>query len=35
MSDPVSGFGLTEVAQISIPVTDLERATSFYREALV
>ena len=34
MSDSVPGFGLTEVGQISIPVTDLERATSFYREAL-
>ena len=34
MSDSVPGFGLTEVGQISIPVTDLERATSFYREGL-
>ena len=34
MSDSVPGFGLTEVGQTSIPVTDLERATSFYREAL-
>ncbi len=34
MSESGSGFGLTEVGQISIPVSDLERATSFYREAL-
>ncbi len=34
MSQTMSGFGLTEVGQISIPVTDLDRATSFYREAL-
>ena len=34
MSDSMPGFGLTEVGQISIPVSDLERATSFYREAL-
>ncbi len=34
MSDSVPAFGLSEVGQISIPVEDLERATSFYREAL-
>jgi len=34
MSNSIPGFGLTEIAQISIPVSDLEGATSFYREAL-
>ena len=34
MSDSVPGFGLAEVGQISIPVPDLERSTSFHREAL-
>ena len=34
MSDSEPVFGLSEVGQISIPVEDLERATSFYREAL-
>ena len=34
MMDATARFGLTEIGQISMPVSDLEGATSFYREAL-
>ena len=35
MSDPATGtFGLNQIGQIAIPVTDVERAVAFYRETL-
>ena len=34
MSEFGPGFGLAEISQVSIPVTDLKRATNFYREVL-
>jgi methylmalonyl-CoA/ethylmalonyl-CoA epimerase len=29
-----SGFGLSKIGQIAIPVTDIERAVAFYRDVL-
>lgn len=29
-----SGFGLGQIGQIAVPVTDVERATAFYRDRL-
>lgn len=33
-SDPQEPFGLSEIGQIAMTVSDLERATAFYRDAL-
>lgn len=33
-TDPQEPFGLTEIGQIALTVSDLERATAFYRDAL-
>jgi len=33
-SDPQEPFGLSEIGQIALTVTDLERATAFYRDTL-
>lgn len=35
MTEPdASSFGLSEVGQIAVPVTDIERAVAFYRDVL-
>jgi len=35
MSDPTSApFGLSQIGQIAVPVSDIERATAFYRDKL-
>lgn len=34
MSDPESELSLTRIGQIAVPVSDLERAISFYRDIL-
>ncbi|HSL83025.1 MAG TPA: VOC family protein [Thermoanaerobaculia bacterium] len=33
-ADPQEPFGLSEIGQIALTVSDLERATAFYRDAL-
>jgi methylmalonyl-CoA/ethylmalonyl-CoA epimerase len=34
MSDPESEFGLASIGQIAIPVSDVDRAITFYRDIL-
>jgi methylmalonyl-CoA/ethylmalonyl-CoA epimerase len=34
MNPPVSPFGLSELGQISVTVSDLDRAVAFYRDVL-
>src|SRR6267142_3171515 len=34
MSAPTPGFGLAEIGQIALPISDTNRAVTFYRDAL-
>lgn len=34
MSDSADTFGLSQVGQIAVPVTDIQRAIAFYRDTL-
>jgi methylmalonyl-CoA/ethylmalonyl-CoA epimerase len=34
MSDPAGSFGLGQIGQIAVPVSDIDRAVAFYRDTL-
>jgi methylmalonyl-CoA/ethylmalonyl-CoA epimerase len=34
MSAPTPGFGLAQIGQIALPISDTDRAVTFYRDAL-
>jgi methylmalonyl-CoA/ethylmalonyl-CoA epimerase len=34
MTDPATRFGLRQIGQIAVPVTDIDRAVAFYRDVL-